>query len=37
VVLREQDAPKDAKEMSAPSRQRVTTIAETLRSTFNLS
>jgi hypothetical protein len=37
IVLRERDAAKDAKEMSAPTRQRITAIAETLRSTFNLS
>ena len=37
LVLREQNAPKDAKEMSGPLRQRITAIAETLRSTFHLS
>lgn len=37
VVLRERDAAKDAKEMSAPARQRITAVAETLRSTFHLS
>ena len=37
VILRERDAPKDVKEMSAQARQRVTSIAEALRSTFNLS
>ncbi len=37
VVLRERDAAKDVKEMSAQARQRVTAIAEALRTTFNLS
>jgi hypothetical protein len=37
VVLRERDAAKDVKEMSAQARQRVTAIAEALRNTFNLS
>ena len=37
VVLRERDAAKDVKEMSAPARQRVTAIAEALRTTFHLS
>ncbi|MFZ0884526.1 MAG: hypothetical protein WAN14_14100 [Candidatus Acidiferrales bacterium] len=37
VILRERDAPKDVKEMSAQARQRVTSIAEALRTTFNLS
>jgi hypothetical protein len=37
VVLRERDIAKDAKEMSSPARQRITAIAETLRTTFHLS
>jgi hypothetical protein len=37
VVLRERDAAKDAKEMSTAARQRITAIADTLRTTFHLS
>jgi hypothetical protein len=37
VVLRERDAAKELKEMSAQARQRVTAIAEALRTTFHLS